>query len=227
MAVISSLTRKFHIVRIWTIVQSIIRQCITCCHLSVRPIPPNMGWLPLEWLTPGTVFEKTGVDYTGPVYIKYGHVCKPVIVKSYVSVFVSLSAKTVHLELVTDLTSDAFISCLRRFIARRGYPSLLWSDHGTNFTGANREMKELIDYLKNQKSQKEISESCSLNNIEWKFIPQHSPHFGGVWEAAVKSFKMHLKCILGDVRLTFEEIYTVLSQIEAWMNSRPLYIQYW
>ena len=86
-----------------------------------------------------------------------------------------------------------------------------------------KEMKELIDYLKKRKSQKEISEFCTLNNIKWKFIPQHSHHFGGIWETAVKSFKTHLKHILGNVRLTFEEMYTVLSQIKACMNSCPLY----
>ena len=75
---------------------------------------------------------------------------------------------------------------------------------------------------KKQKNQKEISEFCTLNNIKWKFIAQHSPHFGGIWEAVVKIFKTHLKRILGGIRLTFEEMYTVLSQIEACMNSRPL-----
>ena len=124
--------------------------------------------------------------------------------------------------MVTDLTSDAFISCLRRFIARRGYPSLMWSDHGTNFVGANREIKELIQHLNDQKTRKDISEFCTFNNIEWKFIPEHSPHFGGIWEAAVKSFKRHLRRIVGEVTLTFEEMYTVLTQIEACLNSRPL-----
>lgn len=220
--VISSLGRKFHIIRIRTIARSIIRKCVTCRRLSARPTPPLMGQLPLERLTPGTVFEITGVDYAGPVYIKYGHVRKPVIIKSYISVFVSLSVKAVHLELVTDLSSEAFISCLRRFIARRGYPSKIWSDHGTNFIGANREIKELIECLKEQRNQEEISDFCTLNNIEWKFIPERSPHFGGIWEAAVRSFKKHLKRIVGEVKLTYEEMYTVISQIEACMNSRPL-----
>ena len=189
--------------------------------MSVSKAYTTNNWT-VATLTPGPVFERTGVDYAGPIYINYGHVRKPVIVKSYVSVFVSLSVKAIHLELVTDLTSDAFISCLRRFIARRGYPSLIWSDHGTNFVGANREIKELIQHLNDQKTQKDISEFCTFNNIEWKLIPEHSPHFGGIWEAAVKSFKRHLRRIVGEVTLTFEEMYTVLTQIEACLNSRPL-----
>ncbi len=89
-----------------------------------------MGQLPVERVAPDSVFDRAGLDYAGPVYIKHGFVRKPTVVKAYICVFVSLSVKAVHLELVSDLSSEAFIACLRRFIARRGKPSLLWSDHG-------------------------------------------------------------------------------------------------
>ena len=181
-----------------------------------------MGQLPIERLTPGPIFDKTGLDYAGPILIKYDHVRKPVIVKAYVCVFVALTVKAVHLEVVSDLTSDAFIACLRRFIARRGYPSLLWSDHGTNFVGAQREIKELFTFLEKQSTQSTVHEFCLAQQIEWRFIPQRSPHFGGIWEAAVKSFKGHLRHIVGDVKLTYEEATTVLAQIECCLNSRPL-----
>ena len=219
--VISSLNCRFHIIRIRTIARSIIHQCVICHRQSARPVPQILGQLPPERLTLGTVFGKTGIDYAGSIYIKYGHVHKPVIVKSYVCVFVSLNVKAVHLELISDLdlTSKAFISCLRRFISRRCYPSLLWSDHGTNFIGANCEIKELIIQLKEQKTQQDIAEFCATHKMEWKFIPEHSPHFGGIWEVAVKS---HLRCVIGEVKFTFEEMYTVLTQIEACLNSCPL-----
>ncbi len=102
-----------------------------------------MGQLPLDRITPGIVFEKVGVDFAGPMYLKLGHTRKPTIVKSYVSVFVALSVKAVHLELVSDMTSSAFIACLRRFVARRGRPFVIWSDHGSNFVGAARELSEI------------------------------------------------------------------------------------
>lgn len=121
-----------------------------------------------------------------------------------------------------NLTAEAFIAALRRFIARRGHPSLIWSDHGTNFVGADRELKELVELLENQKTQKIISEFCTSRKIEWKFIPEQAPHFGGLWEAAVKSTKTHLKRIVGNVKLTYEEFSTVLTQTEACLNSRPL-----
>ena len=86
----------------------------------MKPQPPQMGQLPLERVTPDSVFNRVGLDYAGPLYVKYGYVRKPIVVKSYVCVFVSLSVKAVHLELVSDMTTDAFIATLRRFIARRG-----------------------------------------------------------------------------------------------------------
>ncbi len=64
-----------------------------------------------------------------------------------------------------------------------------------------------------------ISEFCSSQNIRWKFIPEHSPHFGGLWEAAVKSLNTHLKRVVADPKLTFEEPTTVLTPC---LNSRPL-----
>jgi hypothetical protein len=178
-----------------------------------------MGQLPLERVTPGLVFERVGVDYAGPVYLKLGHVRKPTIVKSYICVFVALSVKAVHLELVSDLTSTAFIACLRRFIARRGKPSSIWSDHGSNFVGAARELAELKAFLEQQRIKGHVSEFCTSQGIEWNYIPEHAPHFGGLWESAVKSAKIHLKRILGSARLTFEELSTVLAQVEACLNS--------
>lgn len=129
----------------------------------------------MERITPDHPFNKVGIDYAKPFFEKHGYVRKPTVVKAYACVFVSLSIKAVHLELVSDLTSDVFISCLRRFIARRGKPSLIMSDNGTNFVGANRGLKEFDQFVQLQKTQKEISEFCSNHNIQWKFIPEHAP----------------------------------------------------
>ncbi len=106
-----------------------------------------MGQLPQERITPGSIFEKVGVDFSGPLLAKYGFTHKPTVIKTYVCVFVSLSVKAVHLELVSDLTTEAFIAALRRFVARRGHPSLIWSDHGTNFVGANCGLQQLSEFL--------------------------------------------------------------------------------
>ena len=218
----SSLHQRFHIIGCRHLVRSVTCNCVVCRRDSARPQPQLFGQLPTERITPGLVFENVGVDYAGPLQIKYGHVRKPVIVKAYVCVFVSLSVKAVHLEAVTDLTTDAFIAALRRFIARRGKPSMIWSDHGTNFVGANREIQDLIKFLKQQRTAAVVSQFCSAQGIAWKFIPERAPHFGGLWEAAVKSMKRHLRRVMSEVKLTFEELTTLLTQIEACLNSRPL-----
>ena len=108
-------------------------------------------------------------------------------------------------------------ACLRRFIACRGKLSLIWSEHGTNFVGADQELKEFVEFLGHQNTQGIISEFCSTQTIEWRFIPEHTPQFGGLWEAVVGSIKTYLKSVVATVKLTFEEFVTVLTQNEASM----------
>ena len=79
----------------------------------MKPHNQLLGQLPLERVTPASIFEKVRVDYAGPFQIKYGHVRKPTVVKAYICLFVCLSVKAVHLELVSDLTTEAFIAALR------------------------------------------------------------------------------------------------------------------
>lgn len=164
-----------------------------------------LGQVPSERFWLGLVFKCTGIDYAGPILIKQGAICRPTLVKAYASVFVSLFVKAVHLELVSDLTTETFIATLRQF------PSTLWSDHGTNFTGANRELKQLFEFLKSQQSQQAISKFCSTQNIQWKYTPGHAPQLGGIWEAAVKSMKVHLRKIIGDTKLKYEELSMVIT----------------
>ncbi|XP_074028523.1 uncharacterized protein [Leptinotarsa decemlineata] len=132
------------------------------------------------------------------------------------------ATKAVHVELVTELTTESFMSAFRRFVSRRGLCSHIYSDNATNFIGANNELEKIhklvIDTIKNEQCQSYFSE----NRITWHFIPAKSPHHGGIWEAAIKSFKYYLKRILGDAKLNFEDMSTVLVQIEAILNSRPL-----
>lgn len=218
----NSLSGRFHLIGGIKVVRSITRKCVTCRRLNARSSQQLVGQLPRERVTPGQVFDHVGVDYAGPFLLKLGHVRRPVVVKAYICVFVSMSVKAVHLEVVSDLTAEAFISTLKRFVARRGLPAVMFSDNGTNFVGANNLLKEFFQFLNQQEVQSKIADSCSRQMITWKFIPEHSPHFGGLWEAAVKSVKIHLRKIVGSVKLTYEELSTVLTQIEASLNSRPL-----
>ena len=125
-----------------------------------------LGQLPVDCLTPGFVFKHVGVDYAGPLTVKVGLVRKPMFVKAYVCVFVSFSVKAVHLELVSDLTTEAFLAALRRFVARRGKPSVMWSDNGSNFVGAAGELRELFRLLSDSVTQQAISNFCSSQHIQ-------------------------------------------------------------
>ena len=220
--VTASLARKFCIIRGRGLIRSVIHGCVTCNRVASKPKSQILGQLPLDRLKPGATFDRVGIDYAGPVLTKSGPVRRPVITKAYIAVFVCFATKAVHLELVTDLTSAAFIAALRRFIARRGKPSIIWSDHGTNFVGAAREIRELYIGLRDQGMQQTISNFCASEGVQWKFTPEQAPHFGGLWEAAVKSLKKHMRRVVGEVKLTYEELSTILAQIEACLNSRPL-----
>ena len=213
--VCASLAQQSCILRGRRAIRAKVRNCVTFERIGARPKPQILGQLPKASLNVRDVFDNTGVDCAGPIYIKTGSVRKPIIIKGYVAVFVSLSVKAVHLEPVTELTTSAFIATLRRFIARRGMLATIWSDNGTNVLGAAKQIKKLV-------SDPEMSDYCAHQGIHWKFAPEHAPHFGRLWEAFVKSFKQYLRRVVGEAKLTYEELATTLTQIEACLNSRPL-----
>ncbi|XP_030761095.1 uncharacterized protein LOC115886162 [Sitophilus oryzae] len=197
-----------------------VRSCVTCFRFKPTYITPLMGNLPQKRLEMNYPFQVCGVDYAGPFSIKDRKGRGAKTSKCYLALFVCFSTKAVHLELVSDLTTNSFICSLKRFISRRGKPVRIYSDNGTNLVGAYAELRQLQDFFNNNKTA--ISDNCSNDGIEWRFIPVNSPHFGGLWEAGVKSSKSHLKRVIGNTILTFEELCTVFAQIEAVLNSRPI-----
>ncbi|XP_073979887.1 uncharacterized protein [Rhodnius prolixus] len=178
-----------------------------------------MGQLPEERASASSPFTTTGIDYAGPFNVKIASLRSAKVLQSYLAIFVCFSTKAIHLVLVT---TQAFLAALNRFVARRGVASHIWSDNGTNFVGAKRRLKEVSTLLNDAKSQEAILREASRRGIEWHFIPPRAPHFGGLWEAAVKSAKRLLKVSLGTQEPTMECFLTILCQIEAILNSRPL-----
>lgn len=179
-----------------------------------------MGDLPNVRVNRSTrAFEHTGVDYAGPIFVRTSRGRGHKAHKAYISVFVCMTTKAIHLELVSDYSSDAFLATLHRFVSRRGYPASIYSDNGTTFQGADHELRIAITKaLENS----DFQNTLSTDGVEWHFVPPSAPHFGGLWEAAVRSVKYHLKRCIGSHTLTFEELTTVLCRIEACLNSRPI-----
>ncbi|XP_055634321.1 uncharacterized protein LOC129774582 [Toxorhynchites rutilus septentrionalis] len=140
----------------------------------------------------------------------------------YVAVFVCLSVKAVHVEIVPDLSSAACINAIKRFVARRGRLIELRCDNATAFVGADREMRELQHRYRQQFQTDKWERYCLDSGITFNFIPARSPHFGGLWEAGVKSFKHHFRRIFGNSSYTIDELTTAATHIESILNSRPL-----
>ncbi|CAK1600416.1 unnamed protein product [Parnassius mnemosyne] len=126
-----------------------------------------------------------------------------------------MATKAVHLELVSDLTSSAFLAALRRMAARRGAPRHIYCDNGTNFVGASRVLEQNIKQLKENISDPEFLTELTKTEIEFHFNAPSWPSAGGLLEAAVKSLKYHIKRVIGEQKLTFEEYSTILTQLEA------------
>ena len=181
-----------------------------------------MGDLPSYRVDTAPAFQKVGVDFAGPIMIKQS-ARRAVPVKGYISVFVCMVTKAIHLEAVEDLSTEAFLGAFQRFVSRRGLPEQVFSDNGTNFVGAKSELHELYLLFQARLTQDKIFDYCQTKEITWTMIPPNAPHFGGLWEAGVKSVKSVLKKVYHSASMTIVEFSTLLCQIEALLNSRPLF----
>lgn len=159
-------------------------------------------------------FSNTGVDYFGPIQVRHGRKTE----KRYGILFTCLSTRAVHIEVAFSMDTDSCIMAIRRMIARRGKPAHLWSDCGTNFVGANRELRQALK----QWNQSQIEDQLAQEGIQWHFNPPASPHFGGAWEKLVQSAKRALKAVAAKQLVTDETLLTFLAEVESLLNSRPL-----
>jgi len=192
--------------------RSTVIRCINCVRARPRFETPLMAPLPKQRVQMSRPFTITGVDFAGPLQIQSG-IRRVTTKKAWIAVFVCFATRAIHLEAVVGLTSEAFLASLRRFMARRGKSTKIYSDNATNFVGVQ---KELQAYLADSERY------MAKEGVQWHFNPPSAPHFGGLWENAVKITKHHLYRVIKDSRLNLEELQTLLCQIEACVNSRPM-----
>ena len=212
---IASLRQRFWPVKCRQMVKKIQHDCMDCRRKSVQPAVPLMANLPKQRISGFTrPFQFTGLDYFGPMTAKRARSR----VKKWGCIFTCLVTRAIHLELADSLLTDDFIMALRCFICRRGQPAEIFSDNGTNFKGAERELQENLHQL----DQERIHKFLQRSHTTWHFIPPYSPHFGGVWESLVKSVKRALQAVLKEQIVTESVLRTTLIEVEAVVNSRPL-----
>lgn len=158
-------------------------------------------------------FYSTGVDCFGPMPVKVGRRQE----KRWGVIFKCLTTRAVHLDLLRNMDTDAYLMALRRFIARRGRPAELWSDQGTNFKGGGGELREAFASMTPA-----LQERLARQQIKFCFNPPAAPHFSGVWEREVRSVKSALYSCVGAKPVPEEVLLTVLLEVEAIINSKPL-----
>lgn len=219
-ATLAGLRQRFWIMSGRSSIRKIIHKCLKCFKINPVRAQFLMGNLPAKRVQPARPFITSGCDFAGPILTKESTGRGRRLVKTYIVVFVCFATKAIHIELATALSTEEFLAAFKRFISRRGYVRDIYTDHGSNFLGANNELRNLYDFLKRNKNI--IDNQLSDLHMNWHFIPPSSPHMGGLWEAGVKSIKRHLKATVGNACLSIIELYTVLVQIEACLNSRPL-----
>ncbi|XP_031638945.1 uncharacterized protein LOC116351048 [Contarinia nasturtii] len=211
--------RNFWIPKLRNELRAYIHKCVTCARYNKSFETQLMADLPKERINQNRAFLHTGVDYAGPLEIAERYKSRTNKRKCWIAIFVCMVTRAVHIDAVTELSSAAFIACYERFIARRGHCNRMFSDNGTAFIGANKELKIAFKHWITPDS----IEHLNKKGTEWKFMVPAAPHQGGIYEAAVKSMKYHLKRILGAKCYSYEYLITFLSKIEAVLNSRPLY----
>lgn len=221
-ALLATIRTKYWPIKGKIIARSVVKNCVTCSKNMPRPAKHLMGNLPPCRVQPSRPFENCGIDYCGPLLYRRVSQRRSQPVKAYVALFVCMATKAIHIELVPDMTTKKFLEALQRMIARRGAIKHIYCDNATNFVGAKNELHELQLLFASDTHQYQVHKLCTSVGITWHFIPPRSPHFGGLWEAGVKSVKHHLKRVLGTYILPYDELETLLVKIEACVNSRPI-----
>ena len=205
--------QEYWIPRLRQLVKNVINHCYGCKKFHVtRFHNPPPGDLPVDRTEGSYPFQTVGVDYAGPIVYK---ISKKKDGKAYILLFACSLTRAVHLELLTDQTTENFIKCLKQFIARRGRPMKIYSDNGRSFVAAAKWLKSI---MRDEKTQDYLAH----HNILWQFNPSRAPWWGGQFERLVGVVKKAFYKALGRAFLTFDELAEVVLDLEVAVSNRPL-----
>ena len=200
-SLLTELRNSYWIIGARRICKMVKRGCVACQRFDALPPVQPMAPLPKERVTQAPPFSVTGLDHAGPLY------CGDYPGKKfYVLLFTCAVTRAVHLELVDSLSCEETLLAMRRFFARRGVCTILWSDNAKGFVAASTRLLETM----------------GTEGPEWKFIAPRAPWWGGFWERVIGSVKSALRKTLGRQCLCRRELETLLQEVESCVNSRPL-----
>ncbi|XP_071812124.1 uncharacterized protein [Apostichopus japonicus] len=212
---LNALRERFWILAGRSAVKAMLRNCVTCKRHNARREEQLMASLPEERVTADKPpFTYAGLDYFGPIDVKQGRSS----IKMYGCIFTCLASRAVHIEVANSLNTDSFINAYQRFVGRRGDPAKIYSDNGSNFVAAQKELKKALYEM----NQDRVEEVLHTQGVEWHFNPPSASHFGGVWERLIRSVRKVLHGILKQQSVDKDVLQTVLTEVENILNSRPI-----
>ena len=213
---LTALSARFWIISGREVIRRWEKDCMECRRRKAKAARQIVAPLPLSRLMASTrAFTRIAVDFGGPYITVQGRGKRRE--KRNLCLFTCMATRAVHLEIAFGLDTAAFLNAFYRMASRRGVPEEMYSDNGTNFKGADNELRLLVAQLNNEK----------VNNkgVRWHFNPPFAPHFCGVHETMIKSAKRAIHAILGNADVNDEELMTAIIGAEALINSRPLTYQ--
>jgi len=208
-------------------VKRVLGISVRCQHFNKRHLDQVPASLPLNRIRQANPFEVVGLDFAGPLNVRVTRQTAstdqpddqaqrtPQTTKAYICLFTCAVTRAVHLELVKDMTAETFMMACRRFFARRGVPATIYSDNAKTF-------KRTARYLQRLQQNPTVNDWLANSRITWKFSASMAPWWGGFWERMVRSVKDLLRKTIWRKSLDFEEMQTVLAEVEAAINLRPL-----
>ena len=207
---LTELRSKYWIVKGRSFVNKLLQRCVVCSRIHGKPfLSPRSPSLPGFRVQESPPFSYTGVDFAGPLYVKSGEG------KVWICLYTCCSSRAVHLEVVPDLTAEAFIRCFRRFVARRGIPRKIISDNGKTFKAAIKTISKIV-------KDPVVQGFLIDRRVQWTFNLERAPWWGGLFERMVGLMKRCLKKSIGQAKVTLDELTTIVAEVEITLNSRPL-----